>query len=79
MGWFRSSTVFKTSKQLRQALFRINTLDYQQREHIYELLLRQLDDGGITSQELKETIRRLREQREISDIDRDNLLKLLDS
>jgi Mg2+/Co2+ transporter CorB len=40
-------------------------------------LIKELDDGGVTAEEIKKVVRQLREKGEISEIDRDNLLSLI--
>ncbi len=76
MGLFDSKKVFKTSQQIKDALFQVESLDYRQRPAVYEALIKELDDGGVSTEEIKRVVRELREKGEISEIDKDNLLKL---
>lgn len=78
MGWFSSPKIFKTSKKIRQALFKISSLDSRQREAVYQALAKELDDGGVSAEEINEAVRRLRQKGEISEIDKKNLLALLE-
>ena len=55
----------------------MKSLDYTQRPAVYEALIKELDNGGVTKEELKLVVRHLREDHVISDIDRHNLLALL--
>lgn len=78
MGFFTSKKIFSSQKQIKQALFQVRSLDYKEREAVFEALKAELDGGGVTSYEFKEALRKLRQDKEISDIDRKNLLELLD-
>ena len=77
MGFFDSKKVFKTSQQIRDALFQIKSLDYRERPNVYAALIRELDDGGVDKEEIKKVIRELRKEGEISEIDQRNLLRLI--
>jgi len=77
MGFFDSKKVFKTSQQIRDALFQIKSLDYRERPNVYAALIRELDDGGVGKEEIKKVIRELRKEGEISEIDQRNLLRLI--
>ena len=67
---------FTTSQQLKAALFRASSLDQSQRAAVFEALRPELDENGITAEELKRVLRELRLDGKISDIDRRNLLQL---
>ena len=77
MGLFNSKKVFNTKQQIKDALFQVKTLDYRQKPAIYEAILKELDDGGVSPQELKDVITELHKKSEISEIDQENLLKLI--
>ncbi len=77
MGLFSSKKIFTSSQQIKDALFRIKSLDYRQKPSVYEALIRELDDGGVTKEEIIRVVRELREKGEISEIDRKNLLELI--
>lgn len=74
---FSSKKIFTTSQQLKTALFRISSLNQQQRSIVYEALIKELDDNGISAEELKRVTRELRLKGEISEIDQQNLLQLI--
>jgi hypothetical protein len=78
MALFSSKKVFKTSQQIRDALFQIKSLDYRERPTVYSALIKELDDGGVSKEEIKRIVRELRKEREISEIDKKNLLKLIE-
>ena len=78
MGFFTSKKVFKTSQQIKDALFQIKSLDYRERPTVYEALVKELDDGGVSAEEIKRVVRELRADGEISEIDKESLLKLID-
>ena len=77
MGLFNSKKVFNTKQQIKDALFQVKTFDYRQKPAIYEAILKELDDGGVSPQELKDVITELHKKSEISEIDQENLLKLI--
>jgi len=77
MGFFDTPKIFTTHEQIKAALYKINTLDFKQREIVYEALMEKIGDGGISTQEFKDVIRHLRLENEISEIDNENLLKLI--
>ena len=70
--------VFKTKGEIHHALMHIQSLDYKQRPVVMGALIRELDNGGVTVQELKETIRQLRKSQTISETDQHELLHLAD-
>ena len=76
MGFFTSEKILHTQEEIKKALFKIQTLDYQQRPIVFEALRKELDDGGVTTEELKRVVRELRRQAIISEIDKENLLQL---
>lgn len=78
MGFFSSKKIFSTSDQIRRRLYEIKSLDFEQRPKVYQALIDELDGGGVTAEELKLVVRELREDNEISEIDRHALLALLD-
>ena len=71
-----SKKIFTTSQQLKAALFRVSSLDESQRVAVFEALRPELDDNGISTEELTRVLRKLRLDGKISDIDRRNLLQL---
>lgn len=77
MGFFDSPKIFKTHEQIKTALFKLASLDQRQREVVYNALAKELDDGGVSVEELKKVVRELRLKGEISEIDKENLLKLI--
>ena len=77
MGLFKSKNVFSSRDEIRKKLFSIRSLDYRERPKVYEALMKELDDGGVTAEEIKLVVRHLREDKEISEIDRENLLQIL--
>lgn len=77
MGWFTSEKMFSTSQQIREALFKIRSLDYKERPKVFEKLRAELDAGGVTEEEFKLAVRELRNDLEISEVDKKNLLELL--
>jgi len=76
MGFFDTPKIFTTHQQIKAALYKINTLDYNQRGIVYEALMEKIGDGGVSAQEIKDVIRRLRREGKISEMDKQNLLKL---
>ena len=80
MGLFTSSApkVFKTSEEIKKALFRINTLDYKERPEVFKALREELDHGGVSPQEFKDIISELRREHKISEVDAKNLKSLLE-
>jgi hypothetical protein len=79
MGFFTSKKIFTTPQQIKDALFKIKSIDYRQQPNVYSALIKELDDGGVSVEELKKVIRELRQNGEISEIDKTNLLKLIES
>jgi len=77
MGLFSSKKVFKTSQQIRDVLFQLKSLDYRQQPTVYNALIKELDDGGVSKEEIIRVIGELREKGEISEIDKNNLLELI--
>ena len=78
MGFFTSKKIFTSSQQIRKRLYKIKTLDYTERPKVYEALIKELDSGGVSAEELKLVVRQLRLDNDISEIDRKNLLELLE-
>ena len=77
MSLFSSKKVFTTRQQIKDALFQIKSLDYRERPNVYMALIKELDDGGVSKEEIGRVVRELREKGEISKIDKDNLLTLI--
>jgi len=77
MGLWDSKKVFKTKQQIKDALFQIKTLDYREKPVVYEALIKELDDGGVSEEELKKVVKELRKNGEISDVDEKYLLSLI--
>ena len=77
MGFFTSRKIFSTQRQIRQTLYKIKSLDYKERAKVFEVFKQDLDNGGVTTEELKESVRKLRLKKSISEIDKSNLLELL--
>lgn len=77
MSFFSSKKVFKTKQQIKDALYQIQSLDYRQRPNVYAALVKELDDGGVSQEEIKRVVRELRQEGEISEIDKNNLLALI--
>jgi len=77
MGFFDSPKIFKTHEQIRKALFLITSLDQKQKEIVYEALAGELDDNGVSAEEIKRGVRELRAKGLISEIDKASLLKLI--
>ncbi len=77
MGFFTSPKKFTTKQQIKDALFGVQSLDYRQRPVVYEALIKELDDGGATVEEIKKVVNELRRNGEISEIDKKNLLELI--
>ncbi|MFA6322420.1 MAG: hypothetical protein WCX71_02975 [Candidatus Buchananbacteria bacterium] len=78
MGLFDSPKVFTTHEQIKEALFKINSLDYKEREIVYQALLDKLSQGGVSQEEYRNIIRKLREEKLISEIDKENLFGLIE-
>lgn len=78
MGFFSSKKIFSSRDQIKKKLYEIKSLDHQQRPKLYQALIEELDDGGVTAYELKLLVKELRKDLEISETDRQNLLKLLE-
>jgi Mg2+/Co2+ transporter CorB len=78
MALFNSPKIFPTRQKIKEALLKISSLDYRERDTVYRALSQELDDGGVSTEEIKRVVRELRHQKEISEIDRKNLLALLD-
>lgn len=77
MGFFSSKKIFSSRDEIRKRLYQIRSLDYKERPIVYEALIKELDAGGVTAEELKLVVRQLRNDKEISEIDKKNLLQLL--
>ena len=77
MGWFSSPKIFKTTQEIKDALYKIQSLDYKERPVVLAALIKELDDGGVSKEELIKVIRELRSKGEISEIDKNNLLGLI--
>jgi len=77
MGLFGSKKILKTHQQIKDALFQVKSLDYRERPAVYEALIKELDDGGVSQEELKKVVRELRNNGEISEIDKNSLLELI--
>jgi len=78
MGLFGSSKkVFKTRQQIKDALYKVKTLDYRQKPNVYEALVKELDDGGVSPEEIRRVVSELRLSGEISEVDKSNLLSLM--
>lgn len=78
MGLFDIPMVFKNREEIRKALLKIQTLDYKERPKVYEALVEQLDNGGVTKREFREVILDLRKSFDISEIDARHLKDLLE-
>lgn len=88
-GWFGrpmvnpSGKLFRTKKEIRQALYRLKSLQSAQREHIFALVQKELDDGGVTRYEwqahLEPLFYKLQQQGELSQVDYEQLKKVLSS
>ncbi len=72
-----SKKIFKSKQEIKDALYRVKTLDYRERPNVYEALVKELGDGGVTSHELRRVIGELKAKGEISEIDKKNLLGLI--
>ncbi len=77
MGWFSSKKIFKTSQQIKDALYQLKTLDYRERPNVMAELIKELDDGGVSKEELIRVVRELRAKGEISELDQADLLSLV--
>ncbi|HLC90110.1 MAG TPA: hypothetical protein VJG65_04060 [Patescibacteria group bacterium] len=77
MSFFSSKKIFNTSQQIKDALFRLQNLDSQQRQSVFSALVKELDDGGVSAEEIKRVARELREKNEISEIDKNELLQII--
>ena len=77
MGWFSSKKIFNTSGQIKDALFRLQSLDSHQRQSVFSALSKELDDNGVSAEEIKRVAAELRAKNEISEIDKNELLKLI--
>lgn len=77
MGFFTSKKIFGSAQEIRKRLYEIKSLDFKERPVVYQALIKQLDDNGVSAEELKLVVRHLHQDHEISDIDRKNLLALL--
>lgn len=78
MGLFTSDTpkIFKNKEEIKKSILEIHSLDYKQRPIVMGALIAELDNGGVTRQELVKIIHELRKENVISDTDRDSLLHL---
>jgi len=77
MGFFDSPKIFKTRKEIEEALYRIKTLDAHQRETVLTAFGKELDDGGVSVEEIKRVVRELHLKKIISDVDERQLLSLI--
>ncbi|MAF14331.1 MAG: hypothetical protein CMI53_05600 [Parcubacteria group bacterium] len=77
MALFSSNKIFKTKQQIKDALYQVKSLDYRQRPTVYNTLVKELDDGGVSKEEIKRVVSELRQREEISEVDKKNLLKLI--
>jgi len=76
MSLFSSEKIFTTHEQLRAALYHLGTLDQKQLDVVYAALIKEFDDNGLTAQEIKDVVRRLRNEGLISEIDKEKIIKL---
>ena len=74
---FGVKKVFKTKQQIKDALYQVKSLDYREKPNVYSALVKELDDGGVSKEEIKRVVRELRLNGDISEIDKNNLLKLV--
>ena len=72
-----AATIFNTSEEIKKTLYHLSTLDAHQRDVVFKALVKQMDDGGVTQEELKKVIHQLRLSGEISEIDAHQLRELL--
>lgn len=76
-----SNNLFDKSKvsaeAIRKALYDIKTLDYEERQLLIDRFADERDFGGISKQEWRETIKKLRQEKKISEVDFKNLKKLI--
>ena len=78
MGLFGSSKkVFKTRQEVKDALFQIKSLDYREKPRVLEVLIKELDDGGVSPEEIRRVVSEMRQRGEISEVDKKNLLQLI--
>lgn len=77
MSLFESKKIFKDRQHLRSALYRLGTLDQNQLEIVCEALAKELDDNGLSAQELIDVTRELRNKGLISEIDKEKILGLI--
>ena len=78
MGLFSSSKkVFKTRQEVKDALFQIRSLDYREKPRVLEVLIKELDDGGVSPEEIRRVVSEMRQRGEISEVDKKNLLQLI--
>lgn len=77
MPIFESKKVFKDRQHLRSALYHLGTLDQKQLDIVYQALSKELDDNGISAQELIEVARDLRNKNLISEVDKEKILSLI--
>ena len=78
MGLFSSKKIFQTRQQIKDALFKIKSIDYREKPTVYEALVKELDDGGVSKEEIRRVVLELRMDKEISEIDKKNLLDLIE-
>jgi predicted DNA-binding transcriptional regulator YafY len=62
-----------TEKEIHNILFGIHSLSASQRQLVQDMLLTLKSDGGMYRQEFERTLRELRKDHTISEIDRQNL------
>ncbi len=74
--------MFRTREEIRRALYGISSLTNKERKKIMELVVKELDHGGVTSYEWKEKLQPLfydlRQQGVISSTDYTQLKSLLE-
>lgn len=88
-GWFGrpmanpSGKIFRTKKEIHQALYKIKSLQSGQREQIFDLVQKELDAGGVTRYEwqahLEPLFYKLHQQGELTQVDYEQLKRVLDS
>ena len=76
MGFFDSLKIFQTRQQIEEALYRVKSLDAHQREVVLAAFGKELDDNGVSVEEIKRVVRELHLKKVISDIDTKELLSL---
>jgi len=76
-----SKKLFRTTQEIKDALFKIKSLTQEERKLILEEMIPDLDDGGVSEYELRERLSRvfypLMKEGKISSTDYQNIKKLL--